>query len=189
MWAAWEADYHLNINLQMNYWPARTPNLAETAEPLLDWFELLARRGRESARRLYQSDGWPVFLATNPFGRVSAKRRPRSSRSFVNSSLDPLCGAWMAAELFDHYQFTRDRGFSHGSGRCLRARREFVLDTLVTAPDGTLVVMPVHLAGEYLHPPAHRQAAAHHLRLHLSHEHRPGGLRRHRPRRRHPRHR
>ena len=99
-WAAWEADYHLNINLQMNYWPARTANLAETAEPLLDWFELLTQRGRESARRLYQTDGWACHLASNPYGRVSPVASTLQSQ-FENSLLDPLCGAWMAAELFD----------------------------------------------------------------------------------------
>jgi len=151
-WAAWEADYHLNINLQMNYWPARTLNLAETAEPLLDWFELLARRGRESARRLYQSDGWLCYLATNPYGRVSPSASSLASQ-FENSSLDPLCGAWMAAEMFDHYQFTRDRRFLDRLWPMLEGATGFVLDTLVTAPDGSLVVCPsTSPENSYIHP-------------------------------------
>lgn len=141
MWAPWESDYHLNINLQMNYWPARTANLPETAEPLLDWFELLAKRGRETARRLYHSDGWTAFLATNPFGRVSPSGSTLSSQ-FMNSSLDPLCGAWLAAELFDHYQFTGDRAFLKRLWPILEGACEFILDTLVAAPDGKLVVAP-----------------------------------------------
>ncbi len=140
-WAPWESDYHLNINLQMNYWPARAANLHETAEPLLDWFELLARRGRETARRLYHADGWTAFLATNPFGRVSPSASTLSSQ-FMNSSLDPLCGAWLAAELFDHYQFTGDRAFLKRLWPILEGACEFILDTLVVAPDGTLVVSP-----------------------------------------------
>ena len=151
-WAAWEADYHLNINLQMNYWPARTLNLAETAEPLLDWFELLARRGRESAKRLYQSDGWLCYLATNPYGRVSPSASTLASQ-FENSSLDPLCGAWMAAEMFDHYQFTLDRGFLGRLWPILDGASEFVLDTLVAAPDGSLVVSPsTSPENSYIHP-------------------------------------
>jgi len=141
MWAPWEADYHLNINLQMNYWPAGVANLAETVEPLMDWFELLAQRGRESADRLYGSDGWVAFLATNPFGRVTPSASTLKSQ-FNNGVLDPLCGAWMAAQLFDCYQFSGDRKFLERLYPILQEASEFVLDTLVTAPDGTLVIAP-----------------------------------------------
>lgn len=141
MWAPWEADYHLNINLQMNYWPAGVANLPETIGPLMDWFELLSRRGQESASRLYESDGWVAFLATNPFGRVTPSASTLNSQ-FNNGVLDPLCGAWMAAQLFDFYQFTGDRKFLERLYPILKGASEFVLDTLVTAPDGTLVIAP-----------------------------------------------
>jgi alpha-L-fucosidase 2 len=141
LWAPWEADYHLNINLQMNYWPAGPANLAETVAPLMDWFELLAQRGRESANRLYGSDGWVAFLATNPFGRVTPSASTLNSQ-FVNGVLDPLCGAWMAAQLFDFYQFHGDRAFLQRLYPILQGASEFVLDTLVPAPDGTLVIAP-----------------------------------------------
>jgi len=141
MWAPWEADYHLNINLQMNYWPAGPANLAETVAPLMDWFELLAQRGRESASRLYGSDGWVAFVATNPFGRVTPSASTLNSQ-FVNGVLDPLCGAWMAAQLFDFYQFSGDRAFLQRLYPILHGASEFVLDTLMPAPDGTLVIAP-----------------------------------------------
>jgi alpha-L-fucosidase 2 len=141
MWAPWEADYHLNINLQMNYWPAGPANLAETVAPLMDWFELLARRGHESADRLYGSNGWVAFLATNPFGRVTPSASNLNSQ-FCNGVLDPLCGAWMAAQLFDFYQFSGDRAFLRRLYPILQGASEFVLDTLVAAPDGTLVIAP-----------------------------------------------
>ena len=139
--APWQSDFHLNINIQMNYWPARVANLPETVAPLLDWFELLAQRGHESARRLYGSDGWVCFHATNPFGRTTPSASFLESQ-FNNASLDPLCGAWLAAELFDCYQFTGDREFLRRLYPILRGASEFVLDTLVTAPDGSLVVAP-----------------------------------------------
>lgn len=141
MWAAWEADYHLNINLQMNYWPAGVANLPETTGPLVDWLELLAKRGRASAQRLYDSDGWVAFLATNPYGRVTPSGSTLESQ-FLNGVLDPLCGAWMAAQLFDFYQFTGDRAFLQRIYPLLSGAAEFVLDTLVTAPDGSLVIAP-----------------------------------------------
>ncbi|NLE38749.1 MAG: glycoside hydrolase family 95 protein, partial [Pirellulaceae bacterium] len=92
MWAPWEADYHLNINLQMNYWPADTCNLAETLDPLVDWFTRLTERGRTTARRLYESDGWVAYLATNPFGRSTPSASTKPSQ-FDNAVLDPLAGA------------------------------------------------------------------------------------------------
>jgi alpha-L-fucosidase 2 len=141
MWAPWEADFHLNINLQMNYWPAGVANLPEAIEPLMDWLELLAQRGRQSATRLYGSDGWLSFLATNPFGRISPSASTLQSQ-FLNSSLDPLCGAWLAAQLFDFYQFGGDPKFLHRLYPILRGATEFVLDTLVPAPDGSLVIVP-----------------------------------------------
>jgi len=141
LWAPWESDYHLNINLQMNYWPVGAANLHKTAEPLLNWLELLARRGRETGRRLYHSDGWAAFVATNPFGRVSPSASTLESQ-FLNASLDPLCGAWLAAELFDQYQFTGDKAFLRRLWPVLEGASEFVLDTLVALPDGTLVVAP-----------------------------------------------
>ena len=151
MWAPWEADYHLNINLQMNYWPAGVANLPETVGPLVDWFELLAQRGRESARRLYGSDGWVAFLATNPYGRVTPSASTLQSQ-FLNAVLDPLCGAWMSAQLFDFYQFTGDRALLQRIHPLLSGAAEFVLDTLVTTPDGSLAVAPsTSPENSYLH--------------------------------------
>jgi alpha-L-fucosidase 2 len=141
MWAPWESDFHLNINLQMNYWPAGATNLIETSAPLVDWFEQLAKRGEQSARLLYQADGWMCHLATNPFGRVSPSASTLQSQ-FLNGVLDPLCGAWMAAQLFDLYQFSGDEALLRRIHPILRGASEFVLDVLVTAPDGSLVIAP-----------------------------------------------
>jgi alpha-L-fucosidase 2 len=79
MWAPWEADYRLNINLQMNYWPSDPTNLAETLDPLVDWFMRLSERGKVSARRLYDADGWVSFTSTNPFGRTTPSGSTKSS--------------------------------------------------------------------------------------------------------------
>ena len=152
MWAPWESDFHLNINLQMNYWPAGPANLAESVEPLMDWFERLAKRGEQSAQRLYKSDGWVAFLATNPFGRVTPSASTLESQ-FLNASLDPLCGAWMAAQLFDYYQFTADGKFLARLYPVLRGASEFVLDTLVPTADGTLLMVPsTSPENQYIHP-------------------------------------
>jgi alpha-L-fucosidase 2 len=142
MWAPWEADYHLNINLQMNYWPADLCNLSETMGSLEDWFINLTEKGKVSARNHYGADGWVAFHCTNPFGRVTASGSTASSQ-FMNGVLDPFGGTWMAMTLWRHYEFTQDRTFLEKRAYpVLRGACEFILDYLVESPDGLLVVVP-----------------------------------------------
>lgn len=142
MWAPWEADYHLNINLQMNYWPADVCNLSETVDPLTDWFLLLTKKGQTTARKLYQSDGWVAYVSTNPFGRTTPAGSTQSSQ-FQNSVLDPLAGAWMAMTLWRHYEFTRDEAFLKDRAYpVLKGAAQFILDYLVEDRDGFLVIVP-----------------------------------------------
>lgn len=142
MWAPWESDYHLNINLQMNYWPADLTNLSETMDSLVDWFEPLTERGRESARILYGADGWLTYHATNVFGRVTGSGSGEGSQ-FNNGFLDPLAGAWMAMTLWRHYEFTQDEGFlAEKAYPILKGAAEFLLDYLREDKDGYLVIVP-----------------------------------------------
>lgn len=140
MWAAWESDYHLNINLQMNYWPADLCNLSETMDPLTAWLRGLSERGEVSARRLYGADGWVAFHATNPFGRTTPSGSGTESQ-FSNGVLDPLSGAWMAMTLWRHYEFTQDRAFLAENYPVLQGAARFIQDYLVEH-DGMLVVAP-----------------------------------------------
>ncbi|MBK8978864.1 MAG: glycoside hydrolase N-terminal domain-containing protein [Planctomycetes bacterium] len=159
MWAPWEADYHLNINLQMNYWPAFVTGLTETVEPLTDWLAGLAARGRSTARRLYGADGWVAFHATNPFGRTTPSGSTLSSQ-YQNGVLDPFAGAWMAMTPWRHWEFTRDETFlRERAWPILRGAAEFVLDYLVELPDGMLAVVPsTSPENAYVHPVTGRPA-------------------------------
>ena len=152
MWAAWESDYHLNINLQMNYWPAYTCNLAETITPLADWLRELSERGRHSARRLYGVDGWVAYHATNPFGRTTPSGSTLGSQ-FENGALDPFAGAWMVLTLWRHYAFTGDRDFLEREAYpVLKGAAEFVRGYLVE-DDGMLVVVPsTSPENSFIHP-------------------------------------
>jgi len=153
MWAPWESDYHLNINLQMNYWPADLCNLSETLDPLVDWFTRLTERGKVSARRLYGAGGWVAFTVTNPFGRTTPSASTRLSQ-FNNGVLDPLAGAWMAMTLWRHYEFSQDRAFlGQRAYPVLKGAAEFILDYLVEDPDGLLVIVPsTSPENAYIHP-------------------------------------
>lgn len=153
MWAPWEADYHLNINLQMNYWPADPTNLSETLDPMADWFIRLTEKGKISARRLYNANGWVTFTSTNPFGRTTPSGSTKSSQ-FQNGVLDPLAGAWMAMTLWRHYEFTQDKAFlQERAYPVLKGAAEFILDYLVEDQDGYLVVVPsTSPENAYIHP-------------------------------------
>ena len=142
MWAPWMADYHLNINLQMNYWPAQMGNLEETIEPLNDWFQLTAERGRESAQRLYRANGWTVFHATNVFGRITPAASTLRSQ-FINGVLDPMPGAWMALTWWRHYEYTQCEEFLRNDAYpLLKGAAEFILDYLYEDEDGRLLAVP-----------------------------------------------
>ena len=142
MWAPWESDYHLNINLQMNYWPADLCNLSETIDPLADFLQRVVEKGRLSARRLYNARGWVVFHAVDLFGRTTPAASTRESQ-FANGPLDPLAGIWMMVAFWRHYEFTGDEEFLR---RCaypvLRGACEFLLDYMVEKEDGALVIVP-----------------------------------------------
>ena len=105
----WNCDYHLNINLQMNYWPAFVTNLAETAAPFLSFIESLRKPGRLAAQKVYgvgagnadDPTGWIANTWANPFGYCV----PGFSWRWGWAT---LCGAWAAVEMFEHYRFTRD---------------------------------------------------------------------------------
>ncbi len=142
MWAPWEADYHLDVNLQMNYWPADLCNLSETMIPLVDWFGCVAEKGKISAEKLYGSDGWVAFVTVNLFGRTTPGGSTLYSQ-FLNSVLDPLAGTWMAMTLWRHYCFTQDQSFLNDQAYpVLRGACVFLLDYLVENKDGTLLLYP-----------------------------------------------
>ncbi|MBU3024194.1 glycoside hydrolase family 95 protein [Zobellia galactanivorans] len=142
MWAPWEADYHLNVNLQMNYWPADVTNISETIDPLVNWFELIVETSKPLAKEMYGSDGWFSHHASNPFGRVTPSASTLPSQ-FNNAVLDPLPGAWMAMNLWDHYEFTQDKVFlKERLYPLLKGASEFILDVLVEDSEGVLHFVP-----------------------------------------------
>ncbi|MQA85323.1 MAG: glycoside hydrolase family 95 protein [Streptosporangiales bacterium] len=136
--AAWSADYHVNINLQMNYWPAEVTHLAETTPPLFAFINRLRPRGRDSAKVIYGADGWVVNNETNTFDFTGVHDWP-------TAFWFPEAAAWLCRHLWEHYEFSQDRTFLRRAYPIMREAAQFWLDYLVTDPrDDTLVAVPAY---------------------------------------------
>lgn len=140
--APWNADYHTNINLQMNYWPTEVGNLSECQMPLIDYMDLLARSGKATARAHYGAKGWVVHHLSDVWGFTV----PADGVWGVW----PVGGAWLALHPWEHFLFTQDRKFLRDRAYPLmKGAAEFLMDTLVEAPAGSPV------AGKLVTNPSH----------------------------------
>jgi alpha-L-fucosidase 2 len=132
--APWNADYHLNINLQMNYWPAEVTALSECHEPLFDFIRRLRLRGVKTARVHYGAPGWvahhvsDIWAFTVPIG-------------LTVWGLWPHGGTWLCRHLWEHYQFTGDRTFlEEQAWPAVEGACRFQLAMLVEEPDTGLLI-------------------------------------------------
>ncbi len=135
--APWNADFHTNINLQMNYWPAETGNLPETSLILTGFMEKLTVPGSVTAREMYGAEGWTIHHLTDPYGRTGVADGVWG--------ITPMDGPWMTFPLFEHYEFSSDTSYLRKSAYpVIRGSVQFVLDFLVESPEGYLVTNPSH---------------------------------------------
>ncbi|MBE3069666.1 MAG: glycoside hydrolase N-terminal domain-containing protein, partial [Planctomycetes bacterium] len=131
----WHSDYHANINVQMNYWPAEVCNLSECHLPLVDLMESLVEPGRASAKAYYNAPGWVFHMITNVWGWTS----PGWSAGW---GFFPAGGAWMCQHLWEHYAFTGDTEYLKRVYPVLKESCEFFLAYLVEDAGGRLVTSP-----------------------------------------------
>ncbi|MFD2611168.1 glycoside hydrolase family 95 protein [Paenibacillus gansuensis] len=133
----WSCDYHLDVNTQMNYYPAEAANLAECHLPLMRFVQDLAQSGENSARHFYDSEGWVAHVFTNAWGFAS----PGWETSW---GLNVTGGLWIAAHLREHYLFGPDREFlANTAYPVLRDAARFFLDYMTIHPAyGWLVTGP-----------------------------------------------
>jgi alpha-L-fucosidase 2 len=102
--APWNADYHININMQMNYWPAEVTNLSECHLPMVDFVEKLAERGAETAEKLYGARGWVAHHTSDAWHFTV----PTGNTVW---GLWPVGGAWCTRHLWEHYLYTMDKEY------------------------------------------------------------------------------
>jgi len=133
--APWNSDFHTNINLQMNYWPAEVCNLPETSEILVSFLEKLTVPGSVTAKEMYDTDGWVFHHLTDPFGRTGVADGVWG--------ITPMNGPWMTFPAYEHFLFTGDTAFLKNKAYPLmKGSAEFVFGFLVESPEGYLVTNP-----------------------------------------------
>ena len=143
LWSPWRGNYTVNINLEENYWPAFTANLAEMAMPLDGFVNALADNGRHTARNYYGiTRGWcsshnsDIWAMTNPVGEKNEKPE------WANWNLG---GAWLVNTLWERYQFTQDKTYLKTTALPLmRGATDFCMDWLIDNPkqSGELITAP-----------------------------------------------
>ncbi|MDO5608420.1 MAG: glycoside hydrolase family 95 protein [Capnocytophaga sp.] len=132
----WNGDYHLNINLQMNYWLAQPTNLADLAEPLHRFTSNLVPNGRKTAKAYYNADGWVAHVVSNPWFFTSP-----GEGAVWGSTLTG--GAWLCEHIWEHYLFTKDLNFLRQYYDVLKEGTRFFETMLIEDPEtGYLVTAP-----------------------------------------------
>ena len=134
----WRVDYHNNINLQMNYWPALPTNLTECTEPLTDFIRLLEKPGERTAKAYWGTRGWAAGISANIFGFTAPLEGADMSWNY-----NPMAASWLATHLWDYYDYTRDLKFlRHTAYPLMKGCALFCEDFLWRKADGTLTAAP-----------------------------------------------
>ena len=130
----WNSDYHVNINMQMNYWVAEVFNLTDCHEPFFTFLEGLLPNGRQTAREMYGCDGFAVHHTTDAWHFTTGFGK-------TNWGMWPMAGGWIASHFWEHYlhggdeQFLRERAYPY-----MKEAAEFYLGFLVEHPETGLLV-------------------------------------------------
>ncbi|MET7257394.1 glycoside hydrolase family 95 protein [Dyadobacter fermentans] len=137
----WSSNYTININTQMNYWPAEVTNLSEMHMPLLTWIKDLSQTGKVTAKEFYGARGWvahhnaDIWGLSNPVGNVG-DGDPVWANWYMGAN-------WLCQHLWEHYRFSVDKAFLRDKGYPLMKEAAlFTLDWLVEDQDGYLVTAP-----------------------------------------------
>jgi len=141
----WQSKYTININTEMNYWPAEPCNLAECVEPLIAMVKDLSRTGARTAQEMYGAGGWVAHHNTDLW-------RATGPIDLVDSGMWPSGGAWLCDHLWDHYEFNPDKAYLKQVYPVMRGAARFFLDTLVEDPTNHWLVTNPSISPENQHP-------------------------------------
>lgn len=138
---AWDSKYTVNINTEMNYWPAENTNLSEMHEPLFDMIQDLSVTGRESAKEMYHARGWNMHHNTDLW-RITG---------IVDGGfygMWPMGGAWLTQHVWNHYLYTGDKEFLKKNYEVLKGCALFYLDVLQQDPSKKYLVVSPSMSPE-----------------------------------------
>lgn len=131
----WGSDFHTNINLQMNYWPAGPANLIDTEKPFIDFVKKLSSYGEKTAKNVFGTRGWVVNHTSDAFIRTGV-------HDSVDCGFFPMAGPWLCINLWEHYEYTEDENYLREIYPILKGACEFVSDYLIEDSQGRLVTSP-----------------------------------------------
>ena len=135
LWPPWGSKYTININTEMNYWPAEVTNLAECHEPLFDMLEEMRPSGRKTARVHYGCGGFVAHHNTDLW-------RATTPVDGARWGLWPMGAAWLSTHLWEQYAFSGDTEFLREKYPTMKAAAQFLLDFMVRDDQGRLVTSP-----------------------------------------------
>ncbi len=133
--AAWNSDFHTNINIQMNYWPAEVCNLSETVIPFSNLIDALRVPGRVTAQKTYNSTGWTMNHLTDVYGRTAIS-------DGVGWGTYPMAAAWLVLHQWEHYLFTKDLNYLREVYPTMKEAADFVLGFIIRDKNGKWVTAP-----------------------------------------------
>jgi alpha-L-fucosidase 2 len=141
----WGSKFTVNINTEMNYWPADETNLSECVEPLTNMVMDLTESGARTAQVMYGARGWVCHHNTDAF-------RATGPVDGASQGYWPTGGAWLVTELYQHYVYTGDKQFLKRIYPALKGACEFFFDTLQEDPDHHWLVSCPSCSPEHQHP-------------------------------------
>jgi len=143
---AWDSKYTININAQMNYWPAETCNLSECHLPLFDHIKRMQENGRKTAQVMYGCKGFVAHHNTDIWGDTAPQDACLSASYWV------MGAAWLCLHIWEHYQFTENNDFLNEYYPLMRDAAEFILDFLVEDGDKLVICPTLSPENEYRLP-------------------------------------
>jgi alpha-L-fucosidase 2 len=137
----WGSKYTLNVNTEMNYWPAEVTNLSECTAPLFHLIEDLAENGVETARLYYDADGWVSHHNTDNW-------RGTAPVDAARYGMWPMSGVWLCQHIWEHYLFSEDLDFLKKYYPIMKGAAQFVMDILEVNPNYGYLTIPFSMSPE-----------------------------------------
>ncbi|MDC8103513.1 glycoside hydrolase family 95 protein [Chryseobacterium sp. B21-037] len=148
---AWDSKYTININTEMNYWPAEKTNLPEMYEPLIRMIKDLSETGKETAKTMYNSRGWVAHHNTDIW-------RITGVVDFANAGMWPMGGAWLSQHLWEKYLYSGDKNYLRTIYPVLKSAAQFYEDFLIEEPANHWLVASPSMSPENI-PQGHQGSA------------------------------